>query len=221
MRLGYDLRRADTAGWNPESLRQRSGVTPHTIIDVGVGPGTAGLYDAYPNAFLVLIEPLKEFEGRLKRLLRGREGEYLLTAVGAHQGTVTIHADHDLPAQSSINSRSASTANSNSVEDREIPVTTLDKLYEQRQWPRPIGLKIDTEGYEHLVVQGASRLLLDTEFVIAEVSVSKRFENSYSFADFIALMHSQGFVAHDVLDAPRTPEGQLGYLDMLFVRGPR
>lgn len=218
MRLGYDLRRADTGGWSPRNLRQGAGIAPRTVIDVGVGPGTPGLYEAFPDAHLVLIEPLREFEAGLRRLLRERKGDYLLTAVGALEGTVTIHADAQLPAQSSIKTRSALVSGANITEVRKIPITTLDQLYDQFQWTGPIGLKIDTEGYEHLVVQGASRLLQETEFVIAEVSVARRFEDSYSFAEFITLMQREGFVAHDVLDAPRTPSGELGYLDVFFRR---
>ena len=218
MRLGYDLRRADTAGWSPQNLRVRAGITPRTVIDVGVGPGTPGLYEAFPDAHLVLIEPLREFEPGLRRLLRNRKGDYLLTAVGAVDGSAVINADPKLPAQSSIKTRSPLVASTNITEVRKIPITTLDQLYEQFRWTGPLALKIDTEGYEHLVVEGASRLLQDTQFVIAEVSVARRFEDSYSFADFITLMQRQGFVTHDVLDAPRTPNGELGYLDMLFRR---
>ena len=71
-------------------------------------------------------------------------------------------------------------------------------------------LKIDTEGYEAHVVRGADRLLAETQLVIAEVNMAKRFEESYSFAEFVALMDSHGFAAVDVLGgqkaggAPRT-----------------
>jgi len=64
--------------------------------------GTPALYRAFPDVHLVLIEPLAEYEQDLVRLVRETGGEYLLTAVGAHEGTVTIDVDHSNPILSSI-----------------------------------------------------------------------------------------------------------------------
>jgi hypothetical protein len=49
------------------------------------------------------------------------------------------------------------------------------------------------------VIRGASAFLQLTQFVIAEVSILKRFEGSYSFAEFIAEMSRHGFEAYDIL----------------------
>ena len=98
-----------------------------------------------------------------------------------------------------------------------MPITTLDRLLEERKWDPPFALKIDTEGFEDRVIGGATRLLDQTQFVIAEVSVTRRFEGSYSFADFIALMDSRGFQLIDVLDGAKScRKGSVAFLDLLF-----
>jgi hypothetical protein len=70
------------------------------------------------------------------------------------------------------------------------------------------------------VIRGSTRLLEDTQFVIAEVGVQKRFEGSYSFEEFISLMGSCGFRLCDILDTRRLPGSrEIQYLDAMFRRG--
>jgi hypothetical protein len=99
---------------------------------------------------------------------------------------------------------------------REVPLTTLDSLLAQREWKPPFGLKIDTEGYEREVVRGATRVLEQCEFVLAEVSVASRFEGDCSAAEFIALMRGAGLELVDLLDAARGLGGS--HADALFSR---
>jgi hypothetical protein len=63
----------------------------------------------------------------------------------------------------------------------------------------PVGIKIDTEGYELEVVKSLNCNLSRLAFIVAEVSLKKRFESSYSFAEFINYMDSKGFSLADLL----------------------
>ena len=65
---------------------------------------------------------------------------------------------------------------------------------ERYSFQSPFGLKIDTEGFDYQVIQGARNFLRETQFVIAEVNVAKRYEGGYSFAEFIAIRDENGFV---------------------------
>jgi FkbM family methyltransferase len=206
-------------GWDAGNLR-KPGFVPATVIDVGVADGTQALYRAFPDAYHVLIEPLQEFETDLERLLEERRGEYLLTAVGAHDGTIALQVDrHSLNMSSVLRSALPRPGGPERYEVREVPVTTLDQLRERRGWPGPFGLKIDAEGFEPQVIEGARGLLEDTQFVIAEVSVIERFEGDHSFAQFIALMDSAGFGLCDILHAQKIWQSRrVGYIDAMFSR---
>jgi FkbM family methyltransferase len=197
-------------GWTPANLR-RPGLEPATVIDVGVAGGTGGLYEAFPDAHLVLIEPLQEFEKALKVLTARHGGEYLLTAVGAAEGTSTIH----IHRTRSLSSVMTPIRGEQDAARREVPVTTLDKLVAERGWQAPFGLKLDVEGYEPFIIQGATSMLKETEFVIAELSISPRFEGDWTCGQFIELMRSHGFEVVDVLDATRV------YADIRFCRPSR
>ena len=201
-------------GWLPENLR-RTGFSPATLIDVGVGPGTASLYGAFPDAHLVLIEPLEEFLPQLERLTASRSGEYVLAAAGDHDGTTQIKVDQDSLIASSILPSLQGTDHTRV--DRSVPLRTLDSLMRERGWQGPFGLKVDSEGFEDRVIEGAAALLEDTQFVLAEVSVGPRFEDSYTFADFIALMDGRGFALCDILHVARARRDRdAHYVDALF-----
>jgi FkbM family methyltransferase len=203
-------------GWRPQAMAAR-GFMPATVIDVGAARGTPLLYRSFPDAYHVLIEPLREFEQELEQLTRTWRGEYLLTAVGAKDGTATLHVRPECLLMSSFNeTTNLPPGGENGIVEREVPVTTLDRLLEERHWEPPFGLKIDTEGFEHRVIEGAATLLEETQFVIAEVSVARRFEGSYTFAEFVAQMDDARFELDDVIGVDKTATGGVAYMDCVF-----
>ena len=198
-------------GW--EASLHRTGPPPPTIIDVGAAMGTGPLLRAFPDAYHVLIEPQAEFEEALCSQLEGRRGEVDVTAVGDHDGQTVLHV---CPGRLHQTSMLASTRQTQ-PETRRVPMTTLDRLAAERRWRSPFGLKIDTEGADHLVVGGATKVLRETRFVIAEVWVKPRFAGAHTVAEFIALMDARGFELRDILGAPRAQAtGELLYVDALF-----
>jgi FkbM family methyltransferase len=224
LRLGYDIKPVEkkwgvATQWIPGNMRKRR-LAPATVIDVGAGRGTHQLYEAFPDAYQVLVEPLQEFEHHLEKILTQYRGEYLLTAVGSADGEVTIGVNEGCLFSSSIKGIEWYRPNPQApVVERKVPMTTLDKLYEQRRWTPPFGLKIDVEGFEDHVIRGAEKLLTETQFVIAEVSVAERFTDSYTFAEFVSMMDERGFVVCDVLDAPRPRrDRELWFMDLMFWR---
>ena len=81
----------------------------------------------------------------------------------------------------------------------------------------PFGMKVDTEGNELEVIRGASRFLLDTEFVIAEVSVAKRFEGSYLFEEFVLEMLKNGFYVFEFLTNRENVNTGTRFVDIAFL----
>lgn len=209
--------------WQPTDLR-KPGFSPRTVVDVGVDDGTPTLYEAFPEAFQVLIEPLKENEPHLQRILQEYEGVYFLTAVGAREEELIINVEPNKSKLSSIYTRTNLTSSGDPSEKREIPVTTLDALLEKHDFQPPFGLKIDTEGFEYQVVEGASNFLRKTQFVIAEINVAKIYEeDSYSFTEFINIMDKNGFSFYDILHTgrQRLPPHELLYVDAVFRKADR
>ena len=223
-RWGWRVERETSTGWQPgrtywdsEYLR-RLGVHPGTVIDVGVGNGTPQLYDAFPDAYLALVEPLAEFRPAIAATLARRRGVHFPFAVGAAEAERDVHVEIGDEQRSSFYARHALEAAATPAAVRRVPVTTLDHLLDGRDLPRPFGLKIDTEGAELDVIRGATRTLAATDFVIAEVSVLDRFEGGYTFAEFIGEMAQREFAVRDILGIGRADASDVTFLDLVFRR---
>jgi len=210
---------AHQAYWEPAYIR-RLGFLAQTIIDVGVGHGTRRLYAAFPQAQLILVEPLSEHFQAITRLLEGRRGLHIRAAAWSCEGELEIRVEPSDPEGSSHYSRHPLEKSGDTLTPRRVPTTTIDRILADHPFPEPFGLKIDTEGAELEVIRGATATLERTEFVIAEVNVLRdRFEGSYSFAQFIAAMDQAGFEVCDLLGIGRCRSStRVNYLDLLFQR---
>lgn len=187
------------------------GFTAPTIIDVGVMEGTPFLYKSFPKAKFVLIDALQESEAQVAARWGGKiVYDFHCTALGAEAGTVALDVVSDGLARSTLNARLDGHAGQDAR--REIPIVPLDDI--MAAYEGPFGLKIDTEGHELSVLQGATETLRHCEFVITETSIKKRFEGGYRFSDAVAFMSSQGFEVYSFLSGlTRAPR----FSDVLWV----
>ena len=172
-----------------------------TFIDVGVGAeGTPDLYEKFSEKKLVLIDPLDEAEKFYKENMQDTDAIFFKTALGNSAGSLQINVEENI-GRSTILDVSDINFEGNPIEQREIPVNTLDEILKDHQLGK-IGIKIDTEGYELNVILGSKKTLLNTKFVIAEVRHNhESFKGVYKLHEFISEMHSNGFVLTMILTA--------------------
>ena len=211
---GWDAARAY---WEPAYL-QRLGFEPKTIIDVGVARGTPDLYNAYPDAHLLLIEPVIEFRDDIEKILAQRPGVYLGVALGSEPGERELYIEPQRPLLTSFYGRHSLERTGDEPILRRVPVDTLDNAVASASCPAPYGLKIDAEGSELEVIRGATETLRQTDFIIAEVSVLPRFQGSYDFAEFIGELDARGFELCDILDIGRADSSHVTFLDLVLQR---
>jgi|SRR5215471_4633202 len=203
------------AYWDSSYIR-RLKFNPATIIDVGVARGTPQLYDAFPDAYLLLIEPLAEFSTDISRILTRRRGVYVPVAAGRHAADLELWVDASDPLQTSFYRRHPLETTEGALETRRVPVKTLDEIVAGHPCPRPFGLKIDVEGAELEVLQGAPAVLAETQFLIAEVNVIDRFKGAYKFAELVEWVDAAGFCACDILDIGRSTASAVTFFDLVF-----
>lgn len=194
----------------------RLGFRPQTVIDVGVAYGTFDLYEKFPDASLLLIEPLEEFEGVLKDISRNYKAEYVMAAAGDKPGTTTINVHHDLAGTTIFKESDGSYADGIT---REVPVVTIDGLCNERNLKGPYLIKLDVQGAELIVLNGARKVLQDTELVILEVSLFQFHVNGPQLYDVMSYMKDRGFAVYDIFGSSYRPfDGALGQVDMVFVK---
>ncbi len=225
-RFGYSLERLPQ-DWLPgrtywdTAYLQRLGFNPRTLVDVGVAYGSPtrechSLYEAFPDARLVLMEPLREFDPYVESILARHPGIHIPAAAGAREGNLTIDLHPVWLERSSLYRRNAIEDPGAIQEQRQVRVTTLDRVIVEHDLRGPFGIKIDAEGCEIDVLAGAEKMLDDTEFVIAEVAVANRFHGGYSFAEFVARMDRHGFELCDLLDIGRADNSIVTFVDGVF-----
>lgn len=204
-KLGYEVRRKDKSGFYASYLSQIC--KPKTVFDVGVAYGTHELYKAYPTAKFFLIEPLREFQNALEKISNEINCSIYYKALSNRVGTKEITVEANNPQLSSFKDRPRTDT---PLEKRQVEVTTLDAiLRENPDIETPILLKVDTEGCELEVLEGAKQLLQLTDIVIVEASIAKRFKNSYTFEELILFMKKNNFAVFDFLSVHHG-EGKTG-----------
>lgn len=192
------------------------GLAPSTVIDVGVGPGTPELYQAFPDARLVLVEPLVEWQSELERLQRRGRTDVVIAAAGAQTGEVEI-AVHRVPTLSSM--VGARPGDAGNPVRRTVSMVRLDDLKEERGLVGPFVVKADVEGAELEVLAGAPDVLRESDLVLLEVSLFALVEGAPLFHDVVSWMHDHGYVIADIYNGHNRPlDGALAQVDVAFVQ---
>lgn len=218
----------NTVGLDISRLRRRStqeglvdhvfrlGFRPRTVIDVGIGHGTPELYGKFPGATHLLVEPLEEYEQTIKEISRKYKTTYVIAAAGTSPGTITINV-HSAREHSSTYKES----DGGQVDGhpRTVPVVTLDQLCVERNLVGPYLVKVDVQGAELDVLNGASKVLTDTELVLLEVNLFEFYVGAPQFYDVVHFMKERGFIAYDILEGHNRPiDGALAQVDLAFVK---
>jgi FkbM family methyltransferase len=222
--LGFEIHRKRPKGANSvrTTLAQvldhisSLGFKPQTVIDVGVAYGTFELYEKFPDATHLLIEPLEEYEGALKDISQKYKAEYVLAAASDEPGTIVINVHPELSGSSMLKETEGSHVDGI---PREVPAVTIDNLCNDKNLRGPYLIKVDVQGGELKVLDGAKSALEDTELVILEVSLFQFYVNGPQFYDVVSYMKDHGFVVYDIFGGHTRPlDGALAQVDMAFVK---
>jgi FkbM family methyltransferase len=192
------------------------GFVPDVVFDVGVGPGTPELYEAYPDARLVLVEPLEEWRAHFEWVEKTRKTDTVIAAAGAAPGEIEIFVHRAPWCSSTLGGLRGEGVNGTR---RSVPMVRLDDIASERGLAGPFVVKVDVEGAELDVLSGAPEVLRATELVLMEVSLFEFIPGAPQFHDVVSWMHDHGFVVADLFDPHnRLLDGALARLDVAFVQ---
>jgi FkbM family methyltransferase len=216
--LGFDIprRRVRTSLAGVLDHVKSLNFQPKTVIDVGVAYGTFELYEKFPSANHLLIEPVAECEKFIKPICQKYNAQYVIAAAGKNPGTITINVHPGIQGSSILKEMEGRDADGVA---REVPMVTIDDLCSQRNLTGSYLIKLDVQGAELDVLEGAKNILKETELIILEVSLFEFMVNSPQFHEVVTYMKNQGFVVYDIFgNCIRPFDGALAQVDMAFVK---
>jgi len=204
---------------------ERKGLRPKTVIDVGanIGQFTVAAMKIFQDVTVCAFEPLPDAAAQFRRHTAGFRGIALhQVALGATAGTATLRVSANSVSSSLLPMKPAhgeAFPESKAVRTIDVPITTLDGVLAGSVLVRPVLLKVDAQGFEAQVLQGASAALAQIDHVLIEVSLVPLYEGEPTFTELANRLAEQGFVldaAVGSLESPKTQE--ILQLDVLFRR---
>ena len=199
-------------------IAAQNGLQVNSVIDIGAafGSWTTMCRGVFPNANYVLIEPLAQYDEWLHPLLsRFPNTTHIKAVVTDKVGQTPFFLHEDLMGSSLFPEAEGDNVNGTTIQ---VNSTTVDDIVAQQKLVAPFLLKIDVQGAELQVLQGAISTLPQTEYVLVETSLFHFFKNGPLAHDLIAYMRQQGFVIYDIVGFQyRLLDNALGQVDLAFV----
>ena len=200
-----------------------------TVLDVGanIGQYASALRASGYRGTIVSCEPLSDaFAHLARRASHDDHWDVVRSAVGAEAGTAEINVSANSFSSSLLTMTAAHTSaapGSETVATESVPLTTVADLVTARSIdPDRTLLKIDTQGYEAQVLDGAGPLVGKIAAISLELSFVPLYAGQQLFDDLVTRLRGAGYLLY-ALEAGfgdrRT--GRMLQCDGLFVRADR
>ena len=201
------------------NLEER-GFRPQAVLDIGANKAkwSRRVKLVFPEAHVLMIEPQEEMRPYLDRFCRRHSGcRWLLAGCGNRVGTATLTVCPDTVSTSFA--IEAQVAAREGWERREVPITTVDALVAQGETPLPDILKIDAEGLEREILEGARSVLGKTELVFVEAHLFGDSDHPSSLLSLTRYMEELGYAPYDFTWFGKRPyDGAIGLSEVAFAR---
>jgi FkbM family methyltransferase len=169
-----------------------------TVLDVGANEGQFAR-ELRRSGYLEHIHSFEPLQACREKLAAAAAGDPKWSlapqaAVGSLDGTIEINVSANLVSSSilPITKRTVEAhAPARYVGVQQVPLRRLDAL--AADCPRPLAIKIDTQGFELEVLRGAGELLEVTQVVLLEMSLTPLYEGGVGFAELYFWMEQAGF----------------------------
>jgi FkbM family methyltransferase len=189
------------SGLEPSIVRFLKPDSPIYLVDIGASTGeftaTVDEYCGVRRALLVEPQPKRVVD--LKKRFEGSRFDVHGCALADKDGSIEMEI-LNWDYSSSILPVKPSAGGSNKIIDlrvREkvrVDVRTLDGILKTVAWSEPIDLlKIDVQGAELLVLNGASDCIKHTRLIWLEVSFRELYEGAAVFSEIYQFMDAHGF----------------------------
>ena len=185
------------------------GIPVSTVIDVGVLNETIELRTIFSDKKQLLIEPIVEWNPMIRRKYEESKVDFELLNVAAsdHDGTMSMEVSSvtaGVPITHARLTDAASGANT-----RTVPVKKLDTIVVEKALAAPFLLKLDVDGVEIRILEGARNMLPECNVVVIEANIR-------NFLERASWLVAAGFELFDIVDITYY-DGRLRQVDLVFL----
>lgn len=205
---------------NLMKLLHNIGFQPNYIFDIGAHKGdwTRNALEYFPNADYVLFEPQHNLSEHIKKIFKNNDGVKVFACGVSNEKSVlnfTLHERED----SCTFRMSPEEAASRGFKQVQIPVVRLDDFIRDENLPFPDILKIDAEGIDLKVIEGAEFTIKNhAEIVLVEVAIMNPYIENKAYK-VINIMDDLGFKLFDITDLNRPLNQKVLWLsEFVFIR---
>jgi len=198
-----------------------------TVIDVGANRGQFLLVAArrFPRADLLAFEPLPGPQEVLRRALPGSRPVRLFdVALSDRAGTATFHvsrADDSSSLLPITHAQVSTFPGTEEVAQVQVRTARLDDVLAAADLEAPVLLKIDAQGGELGVLEGAAGLLAAVATVLVECSFAELYDGQPPADAVVRFLHGHGFDLRSVGPVTTAPGGRPVQADLVFERAER
>lgn len=197
-----------------------------TLLDVGanIGQYASKMRKIGYQKKIISFEPLKSaFEGLKKAA--SRDPNWLINnyALGNEDTTSTINIANNSYSSSILNmlpTHLSSAPESKYVAKQEIEIKKIDSIFPTFYTKaESVMIKIDTQGYEKNVIDGANESLHKIKIIQLEMSLVPLYENEMTYLEMIKYLDSKGYQLFGLENGfSDATTGQLRQVDGIFVQ---
>ncbi|MDU4959258.1 MAG: FkbM family methyltransferase [Sporomusaceae bacterium] len=200
------------------------------IVDVGAykgeqGDSTPEYASAFPHNTVYAFEPLQESYVALREntrqypnvspvhsALSNKIGNEIINITSVSHSSSLLPINHQAVNQLKHQYMDILTF----AKQENIRVTTLDEFNERNGIDTIAVLKIDTQGSEHLVLEGAARSLAKTILIVLEMNNNETYVNAPKYFQIDGYLRDNGFMLYDLIPS-LYEKGKLYEYDAIYV----
>lgn len=223
-RLGIDIHR-----YRKESNRLTwiLSLNINSVFDVGanIGQFAKEIRGYLPNAHIYSFEPLKDCFDKLSMAFKNDNKFTAFNyALGEKEAEVIMNKSSYSPSSSLLkmaDSHKKLFPHSKDHVAETIKVIKLDDVLAKINPKKEIMIKVDTQGYEAMVIAGGNHAFGVAKVVLIETSFVKLYENQPLFDDIYNKLKTFGFSYQGALHQKINPKtGEVIFEDSIFLKLP-
>jgi FkbM family methyltransferase len=195
---------------------------PVVLYDIGANSGAWSyvMYKLNPNIkSITFFEPQKKYYDVIKKndFLTSVEKRFFNIALGSENKITKIKGGTASASILDVKEQNNFFPNSLNSDCETVTVKKLDDVFLSNKLQIPDTIKIDVQGYELLVLQGAEKIIKNTQYLIIELSFREFYDGQPKLSELIGFLEKNNFILIDFGHEWRGKKNEILQIDAFFL----